>query len=92
MKDVGQPFFTGSDTDCVINVASSVIRNLHETEDTLRFDRWAIESMKIISSKDKSVGFPIQLVSVKESITDAFPVHENKYCCLPEFETKFPIF
>jgi hypothetical protein len=89
VRGAGQPYFTGTNTELVRNTASEVIYELKDSDQKLMFDKWVIESLKRINSKDSTVGFPAQIVAARETVSNLFPVNEDS-TYFPEFETEFP--
>ncbi|WP_417448508.1 hypothetical protein [Idiomarina abyssalis] len=89
VRNVGQPYFTGSNTDIVIQAVSDVIHLLKSTDNKLLLDKWVIESVKRVMKVDNSVSFPLQLVAVSDQTLNIFPVCEN-HSYLSELVTEFP--
>lgn len=89
VRDIGQPYFAGSNTQLVMNAATDVIYELKDIDEKLMFDKWVIESFKRITAQDRTVGFPVQLVAVRDIVINIFPVNED-HAYLSEFETEFP--
>lgn len=89
VRNVGQPYFTGSNTNIVVQAASDVIQLLKSTDDKLLLDKWVIESVKRVVKVDNSVSFPLQLVAVSNQTLNIFPVCEN-HIYRSELVTEFP--
>ncbi|QNU14360.1 hypothetical protein [Thermomonas sp. XSG] len=89
IKTVGQPYFTGSNTNLVIQEASIVIHELKSSNEKFHLDEWAIRSMDRISKLDGSVQFPLQLASVTDQTLNLFPVH-REHAHVTGFSTAFP--
>lgn len=89
VRNVGQPYFTGTNTELVMKCASGVIYELNDFDQKLMFDKWVVESLKRINLNDKTVGFPVQIVAARETITNMFPVKEDAIYS-SEFVTEFP--
>lgn len=89
IRNAGQPYFSGSNTNIVIQIASEVIHKLKGSNDELMLDKWVIESVKRIRQRDNSVGFPLQLVAVADQVSNFFPVDES-HSYLVELVTEFP--
>ena len=87
---IGQPYFTGSNTKLVQCISNGVIRRLQATDEKLKFDKWAIESIKKIRSIDQNVGFPLQIACAKQDVHAMHNVNEFYYTYRHEFETEFP--
>jgi|GEM_PF-6050599 predicted proteasome-type protease len=57
----GRPYFTGSNTNLVIKIASDEFYKQKASEITYKLDIWAFKSFKALSKVDVHIGFPIQL-------------------------------
>lgn len=90
IRNVGTPYFTGSKTKLVQCIASDVIRELKETDEKLKFDKWATESIKKIRRIDQNVGFPLQIVCAKQDVQGMHTINECDYKYRHEFATEFP--
>ncbi len=90
VRDAGKPYFTGSNTPLVICIASAVIRKLKKIDEKLKFDKWAIESIKEISRCDRRVGFPLRIVCARKDMSKIYSIEEFDYIYREEFETEFP--
>ncbi|MGO2235191.1 hypothetical protein B6N13_09305 [Marinomonas sp. UCMA 3892] len=89
VQNVGQPYFAGTNTQLVKECATEVIIELKNSDQKLMFDKWVVESLKRINLNDKTVGFPVQLVAARETVTNIFPANEGA-TYLSEFVTEFP--
>lgn len=65
VTNYGQPYFTGTNTNLVINLASGEILNRYNSGDKfINLDMWAYNSFRHISRYDSHVAFPIDLFMV----------------------------
>ena len=92
LQEYGRPYFTGSNTALVVQVASTVIRELRSSgEQLLHLDVWALESFTRLSASDNNVALPAQLVLVRDDcVISLFPVDQRTHSADERFETRFP--
>ena len=88
IREAGQPFFSGSKTELVTEIASKTIRELSKTDEKLKFDKWATNSIQKIALNDSNVGLPVQLGCAQNTVRifDSIPPVILNKC----FEAEFP--
>lgn len=79
----GQPYFAGSNTQLVQEIASEKYFKYNKNEFPL--DRWALSSLEQISNLDNHVGFPIQYIKITNKCYERFPVNKLTFKIRKEF-------